>query len=142
MCLLQKQPDESNIPIECWSLSLNDAELAHDISHGKCPAVKWAVFWLRPYLEGSTLIVRTDEDALKLVLYLLDLTYSVVHWRLRLSKSEFGIIHCTCIRHQAANKLWRINMTETDQTLIDNNIPALYISPSNAAQKNSLVPAV
>ena len=64
--LLQKQEDAKTwLPLGFWSRTLSSAEKNYDTTNKECLAVVWAVLSLRPYLEGTRFLIRTDHDALK-----------------------------------------------------------------------------
>lgn len=76
----------------------NDAERIYD-KHYEWLAVVWAVLLLQPYREGSQIIVRTDHDALKLILNLMDSTGKLERWQLRLSELKFDHAQLEGIKH-------------------------------------------
>ena len=63
--LLQEQEDKSLRPVGYFSKTLTPAERNYDTTERECLAIIWAVVLLRPYLDGTDLILRTDHDSLK-----------------------------------------------------------------------------
>lgn len=66
-----------------------------------CLAVAWAVLLLRTYLEGDWITIRTDHEAITMLLMMSDASGKLPTWDLRLSKFEFGIVHRADIKTQA-----------------------------------------
>lgn len=71
--MLQQQNNESRKPVDYWSYSLNGPEKNYSTTKRESYAVVWAMMTLRPYIEGTTIAVRTDHESLK---WLLSLTES------------------------------------------------------------------
>lgn len=71
--ILQEQEDKVSNPTRYWSRSLYETERHYDRTHKKCLAVIWAVLLLGPYLDGSHFVVRTNLQALRLILNLKNL---------------------------------------------------------------------
>lgn len=128
--LLQKKLNGTDKPVGYRSRLLNDVERAYGTAHRECLEVVWAVFLLRPYLEGFRLTVCTEHDVLKWILNLTDWTGKPARQRLYLSKFEVDVVHCAGIKHQAANVSSQIKTTGTDQTPIEDKIPVFYITAS------------
>ena len=66
---LLHQQDETNpndyVPIDYCSKTLSETECNYSTTERECFAVVWALLTLRPYLEGTRFLVRTDHNALK-----------------------------------------------------------------------------
>ena len=87
--LLQDQPDSKTPrPIGYWSRTLAPAERNYDTTNKECLAIVWATLTLRPYLEGTRFLIRTDHDALKWLLNLTDASGRLQRWKLRLQEFE------------------------------------------------------
>lgn len=82
--LLQKQPDNKTKRIEYWYRFLSDVENQYYRIQRKLLRIVWNVNLLPPYLEGYRFKMRTDHDALKLILGLADFTCRLARWRRRL----------------------------------------------------------
>jgi len=68
--LTQEQPDETYKPVGYWSCSITEAEKNYSTTEKVCLAVVWALFMLRPYVQGTRFIVRTDHSALRWMLHM------------------------------------------------------------------------
>lgn len=91
----------------------------------------WAVLLLPLYLEGFRLTVRTYHDELEWIINLTDSTGKLARWRLRLPEFEFYTVHFAVNKHQSIDALLRLESIGTDHLPIDDDIPVLYITPSN-----------
>lgn len=56
-------------------------------------------------------------------------------WKLPVSNSELGVIHCTGIKYQAADAILQVKTPGTDYGQIEDNIPVLCITPSKYSEK-------
>lgn len=63
--LLQEQEDGSYRLVGYWSRVLTPAEQNDSTTERECLAVVLALFLLRPYLQRTRVVVRTDHAALK-----------------------------------------------------------------------------
>lgn len=65
-CVLLQEQEEGEIrPLGYWSRTQNDDERNYNTTQKEYLAVIWSVSMLRPYVEGSRFIVRTDHQSLK-----------------------------------------------------------------------------
>lgn len=87
--LLQEHDERDLKPVGYWSRSLNDAERRYDTTQEAFVGVVSAVFLLRPYTEGSQFILRTNHQALRLILDLKRFTTQVACWRLHIMAVDF-----------------------------------------------------
>ena len=71
-------------PIGYFSRSLNKAEKNYDTTQRECLGIVWAVLLLRPYLEGTRFLLRTDHDSLKWIMGMSEATGKLARWRLHL----------------------------------------------------------
>lgn len=60
-------------------------------THRECLAVVWVVYLLRHYLERCQFTVRTDYDAFKWILNVIDATDKLARWPLRLYQLELDV---------------------------------------------------
>ena len=123
--LTQEQPDGFYQPIGHWSRSLNDTERNYDTTERECLAVLWSILQLRPYLERTHFVVRTDHDALRWLLNLTDASGKLQRWRLRLAEFSFEVVHRPGRVHQAADALSRLPTTDVDTEPIDDDLPTV-----------------
>ena len=73
--LLQQQKEAAPnewAPIGYWSKTLTDCERNYSTTERDCFSVVWAVTTLRPYIEGLKFTIRTDLDALRWLMTLMD----------------------------------------------------------------------
>lgn len=82
---------------------------------------------LRPYLEGTRSTIRTDHDSLKRTLTHVDAAGRWALWRPRLSKFEFDVFHPTVIKHQADDAQSRLQTTNADADLTEDDLPVAVI---------------
>ncbi len=83
---------------------------------------------LRPYLEGSRFVLRTDHDALKWILGLTEAKGKLARWQLRLQELEFDIVHRPGVQHKAADAMSRLPTDGGDNEPIDDEIPILSVT--------------
>lgn len=60
---------------------------------------------LRSYVEEVGFTIRMDHDTLKYILDLTERTDRHAFWRLRLSESDFDLVHRADIKHKAVDAL-------------------------------------
>lgn len=128
--LLQKQPEGSYRPTRYWPLSLNNAEHPYDSTHRNCSPVAWEVLLLQPSLDDHPFTVRTNHDALILVLNLMDSKGKMARWRPRLAEIEFDDVHLPGRKNRAAEALSRQITTKIYQMPIEHELPVLCIFAS------------
>jgi len=128
-CLLQEQDDETWHPVGYWSRALNKAERGYSPTERECLAVVWAVTTLRPYLERTKFVVRSDHGALRWLMNATDLSGRLVRWRLRLSEFDYSIVYRPGRVHQVPDALSRVPTKGMDDSPLDDAIPCLVIAP-------------
>ena len=127
--LLQQQEDSKTwLPLGFWSRTLSSAEKNYDTTNKECLAVVWAVLSLRPYLEGTRFLIRTDHDALKWLLNLTTPSGRLLRWKLRIQEYDYDITHRPGAQHKAADALSRIRTDGTDQRPLDDGIPTINVA--------------
>lgn len=88
-----------------------------------------SVLLLHPYLEGLYFIIRTDQNALKCIQTLPMLRQTCLK-RLRLSETEFDVVHHAGIKHQAFDALSRLSTTGEYNTPIASGLPVMLVVSS------------
>ena len=86
----------------------------------------WATLTLRPYIEGTRFVVRTDHNALRWMMTTNDPQGRLMRWRLRLMEFDYEILYRPGRVRQvpdAMSRLLREGGTEDDAT-IDEEIPS------------------
>jgi RNase H-like domain found in reverse transcriptase len=107
-CLFQEQRDGKPLPLWYWSRTLNTAERNYSTTEKECLDTLWAVTHLRPYLEGTEFIVRTDHHALRWVMNLSDAQGRLARFRLRLAEFTFKAEYHPGTSHHAADAMSRL----------------------------------
>ena len=87
-CVLLQQQEYSKtwLPLGFWSRNLSSDEKNYHTTNKECLAVVWAVLSLRPYLEGTRFLIRTNHDALKWLLNLTIPSGRLLCWKLRIQE--------------------------------------------------------
>jgi len=106
--LLQEQPSQSTRPVGFWSHSLNAAERNYSTTERECLAVAWESLLLRPFVEGTRFIVRTDHAALKWMLHMDSAHGRLARWRLQLAEFDYVVQTRPGASHPAADTMSRI----------------------------------
>ena len=108
-----------------YSKTLSREQRNYSATERECLAVVWAVLKLRPYLEGSHFIVRTDHNALRWMMTLNDPTGRLMRWRLRLLEFDYEVMYRPGRVHQVPDALSRLIRDEKDdsESDIDDELP-------------------
>lgn len=88
----------------------------------------WALFLLRPYLQGTRFVVRTDHKALRWMLHMDGAHGRLVRWRLRLAKFDYTVETKPGRYHHAADTMSRLETTGVDKTPIPEELPLLTLA--------------
>lgn len=91
--LLQKQPDKTTKIFGYSSPSLTNTEKLYYTMQLECLAIVWSVLLLRTYLEVQPFTIRTNNNGLKWILNLADVTERLAYWRFHLLLFHFDVIH-------------------------------------------------
>ena len=128
-CPRRTQQDEidptSWVTIGYWSKTLTKEQRNYSATERECYAVVWANLTLRPYIEGTRFVVRTDHTALRWMMTTNDPQGRLMRLRLRLMEFDYEIVYRPGRVHQVADvfsRLLREGGTEDDAT-IDEEIP-------------------
>lgn len=84
----------------------------------------------RTYLGGSQFTMCNDQDVLKCLLKITELTSRLTRWRLRWYKLKWGVVHCNGKKHQVFGALSQFQAMEIDKSTIDDEVTVLCISTS------------
>lgn len=90
-----------------WSMTSNGSERKPTTTTKECQTVVCAVILLWTYLKDTILSVRTDHEAQKWLLTMMDISRKSAQWRLLLFKFEFAIVSRTAAKLQAVAALSR-----------------------------------
>lgn len=96
--------------------------------HEKLLAVVWADFYLRPHIELSRLITRTDYDGLKWLLTSADDSRKLDGLWLRLLQFDFKVVTGAGNKRQAPYALPRLMTGGMDKTRQNEVLPVLIIN--------------
>lgn len=88
----------------------------------------WALFLLRPYLQGTRFVVRTDHKALRWMLHMDGAHGRLVRWRLRLAEFDYTVETKPGRYHHAADTMSRLETTGVDKTPIPEELPLLTLA--------------
>lgn len=111
-----------------WTEIMNDWEQRLDTTYREWLAVVWAVLILRLYLEGSQFTIWTDHHALNCILNLADVTEKLAKRHLRLIEYSINKVQRALVAHQAADALWRLNVTRTEDFDISDDIRIIAVT--------------
>ena len=146
--VLLQQQDETKptewATVGYYSKTLSKEQRNYSATEKECYAVIWAVLTLRPYLEGSHFIVRTDHNALRWMMTLNDPTGRLMRWRLRLLEFDYEIVYRPGRVHQVPDALSRlIRAGEDEEEDIDEELPTFPIGkPATVEDILHLVQAI
>ena len=112
-----------------YSNTLSREQRNYSATERECLAVKWSVLTLRPYLEGSHFIVRTDHNSLRWMMTLNDPTGRLMRWRLRLLDFDYEVLYRSGRVHQVPDALSRLLHEDGDEeeSDIDDELPTFPI---------------
>lgn len=127
-CILQQDEIGWTLrPIRYWSLTLHDSNQQYNTTQLECLSVVWAALLLRPHIECSRFIVRTNNRAQKCILHLKEIWRRFVRWRLRPVKFELYIVRRAGIIHQAADEYFHFPTTTWFEERTDDDIPIQWM---------------
>lgn len=125
--LLQEHESGDFRPTGYWNRTLNDAEKKYNTTQKECLAVVWAVLMLRPYVERTPFIAKTDHQSLRWIINLKESTGRLTCCQLCLMEFDIEIQHRSGRRHMAADTLSRLPTNQIDISDIDDDIPAYEV---------------
>lgn len=129
----------ANWTIQASFLFVMDTQLcrgAYDSREKECFAVIWAILLLRPYLEGSRLKIRSDNEALFSKLIFANESQKLAHWRLCIYVFGFDIVHQAGIEHQAVDASLRLLSDEHNTSEFNDGLAEFTMeSPIKAIDK-------
>jgi len=128
--LTQEQPGKTYKPVGYWSRPITGAEKNYSKTEKECLAVVWALFMLRPYVQGTRFIVRTDHSALRWMLHMEGAHGRLACWRLRLSEFYCLVETRAGAAHYAADTMSRLATPAVDTIPIPEEIPCLTLANS------------
>lgn len=89
-------------------------------------AVLSAVLMLQTYLEGRIFTVRTDQDDLRFIIDMKDVTGKLARWRLRLQELSFDVVNREGVK-KPADALSRLETTGADERDLEDDIAVLLL---------------
>lgn len=107
--LLRERPDKKTEEMGYWLRSLSSAERSYDTTEREFSAILFAKLLLWPYLEGTPLTIRTDEDRNNHIFILSDAFGGrLVRRGLRLFKFYYDVFHGSGVNHGAYSAFSRL----------------------------------
>ena len=94
--LLQQQDEDdptSWATVGYWSKTLTKEQRNYSATERECYTVVWATLTLRPYIEGTKFVVRTDQNALRWMMTTNDPQGRLMRWRLRVMEFDYEIVY-------------------------------------------------
>lgn len=88
----------------------------------------WAENVLEPYLQSTRFTIRTDHEALRMILNMTDANCRLSLWMLRHSVFDYEVFYRAAVKNQAADVLSRLETAGADRKPIDDYIPLLLIA--------------
>lgn len=129
--LIEDEPDDTPIrPIRYWYRTLHKLELNYDATHREWYAVGCVMLKLRPYPEGVSFTVRTEQDVLGWILNRSDASEEVQQLRVCFYEFAIDIIRRPGIKHQAADALSCMPTYDLDTSAVDDKIPTILAVPA------------
>ena len=127
--LLQQQDEDdptSWATVGYWSKTLTKDRRNYSATERECYAVVWATLTLRPYIEGTKFVVRTDHNALRWMMTTKDPQGRLMRWSLRLMEFDYKIVYSPGRVLQAPDALSRLlrEVGAKDDATIDEEIPS------------------
>lgn len=113
--LLEKQDYKQPMLVNYWSKSLRNPERNYRTIDTKFVVVMWSVLTLRPYLEETHFIIRTNHQSFWLLLVLENYTARVAIWRFRSLEYVFISLHLLDAYHQATDANLRLSMDKSQK---------------------------
>lgn len=127
--LLQEQDERGMRPAAYLSRTLEKTERSLGVTEKDCLAVVWATLQLRPYLEGSRFLIRTDHDCLRWLLSIEGTSNSrLARWRLWLSELEFDVAYKPGMTHWLPDAMSRLATTGGSPSVFPDDIPVLALA--------------
>lgn len=81
------------------------AERNYCSTERKFNSVFWAFKTLRPYVEGTQFVLRSDHDSLRWIISVSEPHGRLTRWRLRLSKFDFTVVYRRGLKNQVPDAL-------------------------------------
>ena len=128
-CLLQQQPNGAYLPVGYFSMGLLPAEKNYTVTEIEGLGVRWAVGLLRPYIEGTKLLIQCDHKALKWILPTTACTKNRLNrWRILLSEFDYDVEHKPGPQRAVADALSRLPTEGLDTGPISQEIPTVEMT--------------
>lgn len=103
-------------PVEYASRLLTKAERNYSTTEREALAVIWAVSKFRGYIEGSSVVIATDHQALKWLMSIKSLTGRLARWAFQLQPYNLTVEYIPGKKNIVANNLSRPTGSETSET--------------------------
>jgi len=140
-CLLQLQPDGKYLPVGYFSMGLLPEEKNYTVTEIEGLGVGWAVGSLRPYIEGTKLLIRCDHKALKWILTTKACTNNRLNrWRILLSEFDYDVEYKRGPQNAVADALSRLPTEGLDTEPVSQEIPTVGVTTRSGAVLDPRLP--
>lgn len=111
-----------NRPVAFASRTLNKAEKNYPTIQKELLSIVWAIKHFRPYLYGTSFIIRTDHKPLIYLFGMRDPSSRLLKFRLALEEYDFKIEYIKGSDNGPADALSRVHMTSQELKSLNENI--------------------
>jgi len=129
----QEQPDKTYKPAAYWSRPITAGEKNYCTKEKECLPVVRAFFKLRPYVQATRFIVRTDHSALRWMLHMDGAHGRLARWRRRLFEFDYLVETRAGAAHHAADTISLLATPAVDTRSIPAEIPCLTLATFSRA---------
>lgn len=133
--LSQRDDDGADYAVNFASRSTSVPEKKYSPTQLECLALKWGMFYFRPYLYGREFTVITDHVALKWLTSMRNPSGALTRWALYLQSFDFVVEHRAGKIHQNADALSRYGYENDGHT---NSVNVLAIEEEDRMEEDLL----
>lgn len=90
-----------------WRKTFTDSESRYRTTELEFLSVVWGIRTLREYIEGTKLIFRSDQDALRCIISFSDPNGRLALWWFKLSSFDFTVQYRPGFKNQVSDALYR-----------------------------------
>jgi hypothetical protein len=111
------------LPIAYASRILNNDEKHYSVTEKELLSIVWGCKYYHQYLFGRKFTIVTDHKPLTCVFSVMDHISRLLHWRLKLKKFDYQVIHKPGTKNTNADALSRINVAEVRADVKTDSVP-------------------